>query len=183
MSPATIRLPALLLLLTAALCSHQASTRGWGEGLASDGVRVVLSPNGISHRTADGSALASCRWFPLHGTDPLCQAAAGSESRLQRLTYAYPALQAGAWLSFLAMLILMLAGPQASTLIRSLIFLGTLATILGTLLVFGSAPSAVAALAGLKFGFGGPGLVMGLVATGAAAAAAFLIPSPPPRGS
>ena len=183
MRPTTIRLAALLLLLTAALCGHQASTRGWGEGLGSDGTRFRLSPNGISHRAADGSALASCRWFPLHGTDPLCQAAPGAESRFQRLTYAYPALQGGAWLSFLAMLILTLAGPQASTLIRSLTVLGTLATILGTLLVFGGAPSAVAALAGLRFGFGGPGLIMGLGAAVAAAAAVFLIPSAPPRGS
>jgi hypothetical protein len=183
MSPATIRLPALLLLLTAALCSHQASTRAWGEGLGTDGTRFRLFPNGISHRAADGSALASCRWFPLHGTDPLCQAAAGAESRFQRLTYAYPSLQGGAWLSFLAMLILTLAGPQASTLIRSLTAIGTLATILGTLLVFGSAPTAVAALAGLTFRFGGPGLVMGLVSAAAAAAAALLIPSAPPRGS
>ena len=182
MRPATMRLAALLLLLTASLCSHQASTRGWGEGLGSDGTRYRLSPNGISHLTPDGSALARCRWFPLHGTDPLCQAAPGAESRYQRLTYAYPALQGGAWLSFLAMLVLTLAGPQASILIRSLAIFGTLTAILGTLLVLGSAPSAVAVLMGLSFGFGGPGLVMGLIAPVAAATAALLIPSAPPRG-
>lgn len=171
------RLTAIALLLTAALCAHQASTRRWGEAFGSDSTRYRLAPNGIAHLGADGSALATCRWFPLHGTDPLCQAAPGAESRFQRLTYAYPALQSGAWLSFLAMLVLTLAGPQASTLIRILAGLATTACILGITLVLSGAPGGAASLVGLPFGFGGTGLVLAAIAPVVALAASLLVPS------
>jgi len=177
MSPAVRRLSAIALLLTAALCAHQASTRGWGSALGPDSTRYRLAPNGIAHLAADGSTLATCRWFPLHGADPLCQAASGAEPRFQRLTYAYPALQSGAWLSFLAMLVLALAGPQASRLIRTLAALATGASMLGILLVLSGAPAGAAALVGLSFGFGGTGLILAIVAPIAALAAGLLIPA------
>lgn len=174
MRPSVTRLSAILLLLTAALCSHQASTRRWGDAVGPEGARLRLAPNGISRVAADGSLLASCRWFPLHGNDPLCQAASGGESRFQRLTYAYPALQTGAWLSFLAMIVLTLAGPQASGLTRTLAALAAAATTLGILLVVSSAPAA-AALAGLRFGLGGPGLFLAVAAPAADLAGGLLI--------
>jgi hypothetical protein len=169
----------LLLLLAAALCSHQGSTLGWGDGLGPDGTRFRLAPNGISHLATDGSPLDTCHWFPLHGTDPLCQAAPGAEPRYQQLTYAYPALQGGAWLSFLAMLVTTLAGTQAATLTRVLAALATVSAAGGILLVLSSAPSAAAALASLPFGFGGPGVVLAVLGAVAALAATLLIPSPP----
>jgi hypothetical protein len=170
-------LTAIVLLLTAALCAHQASTRGWGDALGADSTLYRLAPNGIVHLAADGSTLESCRWFPLHGTNPLCQAASGAEHRFQRLTYAYPALQSGAWLSFLAMLVLTLAGPQASRLTRTLAFLATLGSLLGIALVVSGAPTGAAALAGLSFKFGGTGLVLAVIAPVGALAAGLLVPS------
>ncbi len=183
MSPSSTRLSAILLLLTAALCAHQASTRSWGDATGADSTRYRLAPNGITHLATDGSTLATCRWFPLQGTDPLCQAAAGAEPRFQRLTYAYPALQSGAWLSFLAMLVLTLAGPQASRLTRVLTALATVAFLLGIVLVFSAVPAGAAALAGLSFGFGGTGLILAFVAPVAAVAAGLLIPSAPARAA
>jgi hypothetical protein len=179
-SEGVARLPAILLLLAAALCSHQASTRGWGDAAGPDGTRYRLAPNGLTHLAGDGSALAACRWFPLRGTDPLCQAAAGAESPFQRLTYAYPALQSGAWLSFLAMLVLTLAGPAAAKLCRGLATLATVATLLGVWLVLGHI-SAPAALVALPFGFGGAGLVLAAIAPAASIAGGLLIPAAPPR--
>jgi hypothetical protein len=181
MSPSIARLTAIVLLLIAALSAHQASTRGWGDALGADSTRYRLAPNGIAHLAADGSSLASCRWFPLHGTDPLCQAAPGSEPRFQRLTFAYPSLQFGAWMAFLAMLVLTLAGPQASRLIRTLAVLAVAASTLGIALVLSGAPAGAAALSGLSFGFGGTGLVLAVIAPVVALAGGLLIPSTAPR--
>lgn len=176
-SPSVARIAAIVLLLIAALCAHQASTRAWGEGLGTDATRYRLAPNGISHLAPDGSSLASCRWFPLHGNDPLCQAAPGAESGYQRLTYAYPALQFGAWMAFLAMLVLTLAGPQASRLIRILAGLAVAATLLGLALVLSGAPAGSAVLSQLSFGFGGIGLVLAAMAPVAALAGGVLVPT------
>lgn len=181
MSPSIARLAAIVLLLTAALCAHQASTRGWGDAFGADSTRYRLAPNGIAHLAADGTSLATCRWFPLHGSDPLCRAASGAEPRYQRLTYAYPALQFGAWMAFLAMLVLTLAGPQASRLVRTLAVLAVASSLLGIALVLSGAPAGAAALSGLSFGFGGTGLTLAVIASVVAFAGGLLIPSTPAR--
>jgi hypothetical protein len=176
------RLAAIVLLLIAAICSHQASIRGWGGAPGPQTTRYTLAPNGMRQLPATGGpALVTCRWFPLRGTDPLCQAAPGEEGRFSRLTYSYPALQAGAWLSFLAMLTLLLAGTQAAGFTRGLAVLGTLAICAGIALVFAAGPGAVQALASRTFAFGGPGLVLGAIAPVLAIAAATLVPSAAPH--
>ncbi len=182
MSPSFRRLSALVLLLAAAVCAHQASTRGWGEAQGPDHLHYRLAPNGLSQFPDSGNAAAvSCRWFPLRGTDQLCQAAPGQESRFTRLTYAYPALQAGAWLSFLATVIILLAGPPAASFTRTVVALAAIVSVLGAGFVLSGAPAAVGALAGLPFAFGGPGLVLGILAPVLAAFGGWLTPTPPPR--
>ncbi len=176
-SPSIARIAAIVLLLIAALCAHQASTRGWGEASGADATRYRLAPNGISHLAADGTSLATCRWFPLHGTDPLCQAAPDAAPRYQRLTYAYPTLQFGAWMAFLAMLVLTLAGPQASRLIRILAGLSVAATALGLGLVLSGAPAGSAALSQLSFGFGGIGLILAVIAPVVGLVGGLLVPT------
>ena len=172
------RLTAILLLLIAAICSHESSVRGWGEAPGPGNTRYRLAPNGLEQLPAtEGPALAACHWFPLRGTDPLCQAAAGFEPQFLRLTYAYPALQAGAWLSFLAMVVVLLAGPPAATFTRGVVALGTLSLFLGIGLVVRGGPSAVRSLVSLPFGFGGPGLVLGAIAPVLSIAAGWLLPS------
>lgn len=177
MASSSRRLTAIALLLLAAISAHRASVLGWGDAAAPDGTRYRLAPNGLVHLpTGPGAPLSACRWFPLRGTDPLCQATSGAAPRFTRLTYAYPTLQAGAWLSFLGMMILVLAGPPANTLIRITVGLGVAALLGGIALMLDGAPSSVQALAPLAFRYGGTGLTLGVAAPVLALLAALCIP-------
>jgi hypothetical protein len=181
-NPSNRRLAAILLLLAAAFCSHRASTLTWGEAQAPQQIRYRLAANGMAKLAGPGDTLLdTCHWFPLRGTDPLCQAAPGQERRFTRLTYAYPALQAGAWLSFLATVVLLLAGPPAATFTRAVVALATIATVLGSVLVVADAPAAVLVLGELPFSYGGPGPLLGGLAPLLATTGGWLVPGLPTR--